>query len=130
MIGQVISHYTIIEKLGEGGMGIVYKAHDSQLDRIIALKFLPHSLTSDPKEKERFFHEARAASALSHPNITVIHEINEHEGRLYIAMEHLEGKTLKQVVESDPPAVKKALDIAIQICDGLSAAHEKGVVFY
>lgn len=133
MIGQTISHYKILEKLGEGGMGIVYKAHDTTLDRIVALKFLPNYLTSDAKEKERFYHEARAASALMHSNITVIHEISEDDGpegagRLFLAMEYIEGRTLKQLIEKDSLLVNKALDIAIQACDGLSAAHEKGIV--
>ncbi len=128
MIGQTISHYKIIEKLGEGGMGIVYKAHDQELDRFAALKFLPNYLTSDATEKERFYHEARAASALNHPNVTTIYEIKEFEDRLYLAMEFVEGKTLKRLIESEPPSIKKVLDIAIQVCEGLSAAHEKGVV--
>jgi len=138
MIGQTISHYKILEKLGEGGMGIVYRAHDTSLDRDVALKFLPHYLTSDPTEKERFHHEARAAAALTHQNIAVIHEIGEHEhpayagapaGRqLFIAMEYVEGKTLKQLMGSEPLSVKKILDMAIQVCDGLAAAHEKGIV--
>jgi serine/threonine protein kinase/Flp pilus assembly protein TadD len=128
MIGQTISHYKILEKLGEGGMGVVYKAHDTKLDRIVALKFLPHYLTSDAQEKERFYHEARAASALMHPNVTVIHEINEHDGQLFLAMEYVEGKTLRKLVEEDTLSVKKVLDIVIQCCDGLAAAHEKGIV--
>jgi len=128
MIGKTISHYRILEKIGEGGMGIVYKAHDTSLDRDVALKFLPLYLTSDSNEKERFHHEARAASALSHPNITTIYEIGEHEGQLFIAMEYVEGRTLKQLVESEPPSVKKALEIAIQVGEGLAAAHEKGIV--
>jgi eukaryotic-like serine/threonine-protein kinase len=128
MIGQTISHYKILEKLGEGGMGVVYKAHDTKLDRDVALKFLPHYLTSDPVEKERFYHEARAASALMHPNVTVIHEIAEHDGQLYIAMELVEGKTLKQLTEHESLSIKQCLDIAIQVCDGLAAAHERGVV--
>jgi serine/threonine protein kinase/tetratricopeptide (TPR) repeat protein len=128
VIGQTISHYKILEKLGEGGMGVVYKAHDTTLDRDVALKFLPHYLTSDATEKERFYHEARAASSLNHPNTTTIHEIAEHDGRLYIAMEFVDGKTLKNLIAAEPLSIKKVLDIAIQACDGLSAAHEKRIV--
>ncbi len=128
MIGQTISHYKILEKLGEGGMGVVYKAHDNKLDRDVALKFLPHYLTSDAGEKERFYHEARAASALMHPNVAVIFEINEFDGQVYLAMELVEGKTLKKLIEEDTLSIKKVLDIAIQACDGLAAAHEKGIV--
>ncbi len=127
MIGQTISHYKILEKLGEGGMGVVYKAHDKSLDRDVALKFLPRDVSSDPAEKERFCHEARAASALNHPNITTIHEISEHEGQLFIAMELVEGKTLKHLVASELPSIKRVLDIAIQTGEGLAAAHEKGI---
>lgn len=128
MIGQTISNYKILDKLGEGGMGIVYKAHDTTLDRVVALKFLPHYLTSDAAEKERFHHEARAASALNHPNITTIFEIKEFENQLYLAMEYVEGKTLKKLVEEEIPSIKSVLDIAIQACDGLAAAAEKGVI--
>jgi TolB-like protein/Tfp pilus assembly protein PilF/predicted Ser/Thr protein kinase len=128
MIGQTISHYKILSKLGEGGMGVVYKAHDTTLDRDVALKFLSPHLTSDPNEKERFYHEARAAAALMHQNIAVIHEIGEHENQLFIAMEFVEGTTLKQLVGSDTLSVKKVLDIAIQVCGGLGVAHEKGIV--
>ena len=128
MIGQTISHYKILEKLGEGGMGVVYKAHDTTLDRVVALKFLPNYLTSDATEKERFYHEARAASALNHTNITTIHEIQEFNGQLYLAMEWVDGKTLKKLIEQDTPSIKKVLDIAIQACDGLAAAAEKGIV--
>ena len=127
MIGKTISHYKILSKLGEGGMGVVYKAHDTRLDRDVALKFLPQYVSSDPTEKERFYHEARAASALNHPNITTIYEINEHEGRLFISMELVEGRTLKQLVESEPPSINRVLDIAIQAGEGLAAAHEKGI---
>jgi serine/threonine protein kinase len=128
LIGKTISHYKILEKLGEGGMGVVYKAHDNTLDRVVALKFLPHYLTSDSMEKQRFYHEAKAASALNHNNITTIHEISEFEGQLFIAMELVEGKTLKQLVEHEILPAKTILDIAIQVCDGLAAAHEKGIV--
>ncbi len=108
-------------------MGVVYKAHDTKLDRMVALKFLPQYLTSDPTEKERFYHEARAAATLSHPNITTIYEIDEHDNQVYIAMEFVGGKTLRQFIETEGPSIKKVLDIAIQVCDGLAAAAEKGV---
>jgi len=128
VIGKTVSHYRILEKLGEGGMGVVYKAHDTKLDRVVALKFLPHYLTSDPKEKERFYHEARAASGLLHANVAVVFEINDHDDQVFIAMEYVEGKTLKQIVEEEALAIKKILDIAIQMCDGLVVAHERGIV--
>ena len=130
MIGKTISHYKILEKLGQGGMGVVYKAHDTSLDRDIALKFLPHYLTSSPNEKERFYHEARAAAALMHSNVAVVYEIGEYENQVYISMEYVEGKTLKHIIEHDCESLTiiKVLDIAIQICDGLTAAHEKGIV--
>ncbi|MBI3363851.1 MAG: protein kinase [Ignavibacteriae bacterium] len=128
MIGQTISHYKILEKLGEGGMGVVYKAHDTKLDRLVALKFLPHYLTSDANEKERFYHEARAASALNHQNISTIYDINEFDNQLFIAMELVEGKTLKQLIAHEIPSIKKFLEFAIQACEGLAAAHEKGIV--
>lgn len=128
MIGKTISHYKILEKIGEGGMGVVYKAQDTKLDRPVALKFLPQYLSSDSAEKERFFHEAKAASALNHTNITTIHEVDESEGQVYIVMEYVEGKTLKQLVESETVSLKKILDIALQVCDGLSTAREKGII--
>jgi serine/threonine protein kinase/Flp pilus assembly protein TadD len=128
MIGKIISHYKILEKLGEGGMGVVYKAQDTKLDRIVALKFLPQHLTSDPVEKERFVHEAKAASALNHPNITTIYEIDEFEGQMFIVMEYCEGRTLKRIIEKETLSVRKVLDIGIQICEGLVVAHEKGIV--
>jgi len=128
MIGQMISHYKILEKLGEGGMGVVYKAQDTKLDRPVALKFLPQHMTSDAVEKERFVHEARAASALNHPNITTIYEIDEVEGTMFIAMEYCEGRTLRQIVESEQLSIKKVLEIGIQVCEGLALAHEKGIV--
>jgi len=128
MIGKTISHYKILEKLGEGGMGVVYKAQDIKLDRLVALKFLPPHLTSEPVEKERFIHEAKATSALNHPNITTIHEIDEFEGQMFIVMEYCEGKTLKQMIEKQPLSIKKVLDIGIQVCEGLTAAHKKEIV--
>jgi serine/threonine protein kinase/predicted Zn-dependent protease len=128
MIGKTISHYKILEKLGEGGMGVVYKAQDTKLDRLVALKFLPPHLTSESEEKERFIHEAKAASALNHTNITTIYEIDEFEGQMFIVMEYCEGRTLKQVIEKETLSVKKVLDIGIQICEGLALAHEKGIV--
>jgi len=128
MIGKTISHYKILEKLGEGGMGVVYKAQDTKLDRIVALKFLPQHLTSDPVEKERFVHEAKAASALNHPNVTTIYEIDEFQGQMFIVMEYCEGRTLKRIIEKETLSVRKVLDIGIQICEGLTIAHEKGIV--
>src|SRR4030066_728584 len=128
MIGKTISHYKILDKLGEGGMGVVYKAQDTKLDRTVALKFLPPHVASNPEEKQRFFQEARSASALNHPNITVIYEIDEADAQVYIAMEYIEGKTLNKLIEKEPLALKKVLDIAIQACDGLAAAHKKGMV--
>ncbi len=130
LIGQTILHYKIIEQVGRGGMGIVYKAHDIKLDRIMALKFLPQYLSSDPNEKERFYHEARAAASLTHQNVAVIYEIGEHEQNIFLAMEYVEGKTLKKLVEqeSESLSLKKVLEIAIQICEGIDAAHEKGIV--
>ena len=128
MIGSTISHYKILEKLGEGGMGVVYKAHDTILDRDVALKFLPHYLTSDPTEKERLHHEARAAAALTHTNIAVVYEIGEHDGQIFIAMEYVEGQTLKEIGAKESLSVKKILDIATQVCEGLAAAQEKGIV--
>ena len=128
MIGATISHYKILEKLGEGGMGIVYKAHDTELDRDVALKFLPNFLASDTGERERFYHEARAASVLNHPNITTIYEIGQANDQLFIAMEYVEGKTLKHLIEKDPISLNKVLEFAIQICEGLALAAEKGVV--
>ncbi len=133
MIGQIVSHYRILEKLGEGGMGVVYKAEDTKLKRVVALKFLPPELTRDAEAKQRFLHEARAAAALNHVNIVTVHEINEYEDRTYIAMEFAEGQTLKTMIDeaaqsATPLPVETAITIAIQIAEGLSAAHEKGIV--
>jgi tetratricopeptide (TPR) repeat protein/TolB-like protein/predicted Ser/Thr protein kinase len=128
MIGKTVSHYRILEKLGEGGMGVVYKAEDLQLQRLVALKFLPPHVASDHEEKARFIHEARSASALNHANVTTIHEIGEGPEGLFIAMEYVDGRTLREIIKDGPLALKKVLDIAIQICEGLALAHEKGVI--
>ncbi len=128
MIGKIISHYKILEKLGQGGMGVVYKAQDLKLDRLVALKLLPERVTADEVEKERFIHEAKAASSLNHPNVTTIHEIDEHDGRLFIVMEYCPGQSVRELIEGEKLTLKKALDIAIQICEGLTAAHEKDMV--
>ncbi|MCU0643702.1 MAG: protein kinase, partial [bacterium] len=128
MIGKLISHYRILDKLGEGGMGVVYKAEDSKLKRHVALKFLPTSLTADAEAKERFIQEAQAASALDHPNICTIYEINETEdGQMFIAMAYYGGETLKQKVNSRQLAVSSVIDIATQIGKGLAKAHQHGI---
>ncbi|MDH4222225.1 MAG: protein kinase [candidate division Zixibacteria bacterium] len=128
MINKIISHYKILEKLGEGGMGVVYKAEDTKLDRTVALKFLPKHLLCDNEAKIRFEHEAKTASSLNHPNITTIHEIDEIEGECFIAMEYVEGKSLKELLKEKTFSQKEVLDIGIQICEGLTIAHEKGIV--
>jgi serine/threonine-protein kinase len=129
MIGKIISHYRILDQLGEGGMGVVYKAHDTRLDRPVALKFLPPDLTRDPEARERFIHEAKAASALQHPNICTIHDIDETtDNHLFIVMDCYEGETLRQKIERGPLKLDEACDLALQIGQGLAEAHQHGIV--
>jgi eukaryotic-like serine/threonine-protein kinase len=129
MIGQTISHYRILEKLGGGGMGIVYKAEDTRLHRTVALKFLPPELTRDDEAKQKFINEAQSASSLDHNNICTIHEIDEtEEERLFICMNYYEGETLKKKITKGPLKLEEAIDMTIQIAMGLQKAHEKGIV--
>ena len=128
MVGRVLDHYEIIQQLGRGGMGIVYKARDKHLDRVVALKVLPADKVADSVRKQRFVHEAKSASALHHPNIVVIYDIATSDGTDYIAMEYIAGHNLQQMLTGKPLRFRDALNIAVQMADALAAAHRAGII--
>ena len=128
MIGKTVSHYTILEKLGAGGMGVVYKAEDTRLGRSVALKFLPDELSQNPLAVDRFEREARAVSALNHPHICSVHDVGEHGGRRFIVMEYVEGSPLHEVLAAGALPTDQVVELGIQLADALEAAHEKGLI--
>jgi serine/threonine protein kinase len=128
MIGQILSHYKILEKIGEGGMGEVYKAEDTKLKRTIALKFLPKTMTANAESRARFEQEAQVAAALNHPNIVTVYEIGEHDEQVFMAMEYVDGQTLKEKIAFHPLPLTEVLEITEKICEGLGAAHKAGII--
>jgi len=128
VIGETISHYRIDEKLGEGGMGVVYRAQDTKLDRFVALKFLTRHAAGSEADRARFLREARAAAALSHPNICTVHEVDEVDGQTFIAMEYVPGTTLKELIEAGPQSTDKAVDLITQVASGRQEAHARGII--